>query len=65
MHFNQEIYPSYNVTAQVLEVGNDVAVGLNICMLDKLVQILFSNAYMNHQIIYLKWEKEVQHLICY
>lgn len=47
---SQEIYPSYDVTAQVLQVGDDVAVGLYVCMLDELGEVLLPDAYKeNHR----------------
>lgn len=39
------MYPSYNVTAQVLKVVDDIAVILYVCMLDELGKVLFPNTY--------------------
>lgn len=38
------MYPSYNVAAQVLQVVNDVAVVLYVCMLDELGKVFLPNA---------------------
>lgn len=45
-----EIYPSYNVTAQVLQVMDDVAVCLYVCMLDELGKVLLSNTYIDYMV---------------
>ncbi len=44
LNFKGEIYPCNDVTAQVLQVVDDVAVGLYVCMLDELCEVLLSNA---------------------
>lgn len=43
------MYPSYNVTAKVLQVGDDVAVCLYVCMLDELGKVLLPDAYMDNK----------------
>lgn len=50
-NYNQETYPSYNVTAQVLQVVDDVAVSLYVCMLDELGKVLLPNAYMDNKML--------------
>lgn len=47
---NSEIYPSYNVTAQVLQVVDDVAVCLYVCMLDELGKVLLYNSYIDYMV---------------
>ena len=39
-----EAYPGYDVTAQVLQVGDDVAVRLYVGVLNELGEVLISNA---------------------
>ena len=49
--WSQETYPGYDVTAQVLQVADDVAVDLNVCMLDELGEVLLPDAYTgNHRL---------------
>ena len=39
-----EAYPRYDVTAQLLQVGDDVAVCLDVGVLNELGEVLLSNA---------------------
>lgn len=47
----QEMYPSYNVTAQVLQVVDDIALILYVCMLDEFGEVLFPNTYKINKLI--------------